>query len=53
LEEKARDLGLEVNRSKTKFMKLREAGGVREEATVRLKRKEYNRVGVFKYRVRQ
>jgi hypothetical protein len=41
LEEKAQDLGLEVNRSKTKFMKLREAGVVRGEATVRLKGKEY------------
>jgi hypothetical protein len=49
LEEKARDLGLEVNRSKTKFMKLREAGEVRGEATVRLKGKEYQRVEVFKY----
>ena len=29
LEEKARDLGLEANRSKIKFMKLREAGEVR------------------------
>jgi hypothetical protein len=35
LEEKARDFGLEVNRSKTKFMKLREVGEVRGEATVR------------------
>jgi hypothetical protein len=49
LEEKARDLGLEVNRSKTKFMKLRKPGEVRGEATVRLKGKEYQRVEVFKY----
>ena len=39
LEEKAWDLGLEVNRSETKFMKQREAGEVRGEATVRLKGK--------------